>query len=387
VTPAPLRPASTQEPRRERVDARDGHPWSVGAFFFVARVFAADSAVSVGKDDMEGTSAVADTSSAAPSGGNTPDARPTFEQAFAADASPASDTPASATASPEGPAANTGSDAPADDRSPFIPRSRFDSVNTERNELRSKMEALKWAEQVNPDAFQQVHGWYEKAKADPKGFVISEVLSQPNAIEILNDIAERLQNDPARNAELRSFIGKKLAQQRQSQPEAAPQFLIPQPDGSVAVDMAQFPKWQEWNERQVLQKLTGEIQPIKERLAAEDKRIEAVKQAQAVDEFADHHAADARTWPGMDNDTIRTEVAQEYWRRVEHKTLSNEQLLVELNAAWRTVAVPKLNARSESKLLDSLQQKAHASTGVAPGSAASAATGRPKSFDDPSLKW
>lgn len=335
---------------------------------------------------MEGTGAVADTSSAAPSGGNTPAERPTFEQAFAADASPASDTPASTTASPEGPAAESGT-APADDRSPFIPRSRFDQVNTERNEARQKLEALKWAEQVNPESFRQVHGWFEKAKADPEGFLMGEFLSQQNPMELLDKLVAKIQSDPTHSQAIRAFVGRKLAQQRQAQPEAEPQFLIPQPDGSVAVDMAALPKWQAWQKQQIVQSVTGEIAPLKERLAAEDKRIEAERQAQAVTEFATSTSQDALSWPGMDNDAIRQEVAQEYWRRVEHKTLSNEQLQVELNAAWRTVAVPKLAARSESKLLDSLQQKAHASTGVAPGSAASATTGRPKSFDDPSLKW
>ena len=249
------------------------------------------------------------------------------------------------------------------------------------------MEALKWAESVNPDAFREVHGWYEKAKADPEGFLFGEFLSQQNPMDLLDKLVQRIQSDPQHQAALRSFAGKKLAQQRAQQPEAEPQFLVPQADGSVVVDMAALPKWQAWQKQQILQSVTGEIQPIKERLAAEDKRIEAAQQARAVDEFAAQSSADALSWPGMDNDAIRSEVAQEYWRRVEHKTLSNEQLLVELNAAWRSKAVPKLAARSESTLLDSLQRKAHASTGVAPGSAASAATGRPKDFNDPSLKW
>ncbi len=336
---------------------------------------------------MEGSTAVADTSAPASSGGNTPDARPTFEQAFAADASPASDQPESATASPEGPAATTGPDAPADDRSPFIPRNRFDQVNTERNELRQKMEALKWAEQVDPNAFQQVHGWFEKAKADPEGFLMGEFLSQSDPMALIDKLLQRVQTDPQHQAALKSFIGRKLAQQKSQQPEAEPQFLIPQSDGSVAVDMSALPKWQEWQKKQILQSVTGEIQPLKERLAAEDKRIESARQAQAVTEFATNTSQDAMTWPGMDNDTIRGEVAQEYWRRVEHKKLSNEQLQIELNAAWRAVAVPKLSARSESSLLDNLQRKAHASTGVAPGRAASATTHRPRDFNDPHLKW
>jgi hypothetical protein len=335
---------------------------------------------------MDGSTAVAD-SAPAPSGGNTPDARPTFEQAFAADASPASDTPASATASPEGPATDTGTDAPADDRSPFIPRSRFDEVNTSLKAARQQVEALKWAEQVNPDAFKQVHGWYEKAQADPEGFLLGEFLSQSDPMVLIDKLLTQVQQHPTHSQTLKSFIGRKLAQQRQAQPEAEPQFLIPQADGSVAVDMANLPKWQAWQKQQILQSVTGEIAPLKERLAAEDKRIESERQAQAVTEFAAQTSQDALSWPGMDNDTIRAEVAQEYWRRVEHKQLSNEQLQIELNAAWRAVAVPKLSARSESTLLDSLQRKAHASSGVAPGSAASAATGRPRSFDDPSLKW
>mgnify|MGYP001586935282 CR=1 FL=1 len=337
---------------------------------------------------MNDSSATATADAPSP-GGNTNAERPTFEQAFAADASPASGTPdAAATASPEGPAAAaTGADAPADDRSPFIPRARFDEVNTSLKDARAKMDALKWAEQVNPEAFSQVHGWYEKAKADPEGFLLGEFLSQADPMSLIDKLLQQVQTHPQHQAALKSFIGRKLAQQRQSQPEAEPQFLVPQADGSVVVDMAALPKWQAWQKQQILQSVSGEIQPLKERLAAEDKRIETERQAQAVTEFATQTSQDALTWPGMDNEAIRSEVAQEYWRRVEHKKLTNEQLQIELNAAWRAVAVPKLSAKSESTLLDSLQRKAHASTGVAPGSAASAGTGRPKSFDDPSLQW
>ena len=249
------------------------------------------------------------------------------------------------------------------------------------------MEALKWAESVNPDAFREVHGWYEKAKADPEGFLLGEFLSQSDPMQLLDKLIQQVQTHPQHSQALKSFVGRKLAQQRQSQPESEPQFLIPQADGSIAVDMAALPKWQAWQKQQILQSVTGEIQPIKERLAAEDKRIESERQAQAVNEFATQTSEDALSWPGMDNDTIRAEVAQEYWRRVQHKTLSNDQLQIELNAAWRSVAVPKLAARSESSLLDSLQQKARASSGVSPGSATSAATRRPRDFNDPNLKW
>ncbi len=49
--------------------------------------------------------------------------------------------------------------------------------------------------------------------------------------------------------------------------------------------------------------------------------------------------------------------------------------------------LPTLGANAQSQLLDSLQQKATASTAVNPASAAPTSRATPKGFNDPSLQW
>lgn len=319
-------------------------------------------------------------SSSPSSGGNS--APLTFEAAFAAESTPAS-TPSETSVTPApaamGPDDSAGVDTPVeDDRSPFIPRNRFDGVNQRMKDAEAWKTAHAWADGIDPHTFTHVQQWYERARADPDGFLISEVLDHADPMTLLDTILTRVQAHPTHSQGLKSFIGRKLAQQK-SQTE--PQFLIPQPDGTIAVDMTALPKWQEWQEQRIAQKLLGEIAPIKERFAAEER-------ARQVDDFATTTSSEALSWPGMDNDAIRTQVAAEYWRMVEHqRNLSPEQLTLALNAAWRKVAIPQLRAQSESSLLDTLQQKAHAASGVAPGRAAPATSRRPQSFSDPALQW
>ena len=58
-----------------------------------------------------------------------------------------------------------------------------------------------------------------------------------------------------------------------------------------------------------------------------------------------------------------------------------------LNRAYRGVVAPTLTQKAQAKLLDNLQQKATASTGVNPGSAAPSTPSSPRSFHDASLQW
>lgn len=235
---------------------------------------------------------------------------------------------------------------------------------------------------VKPEQVNDLVTWWQRAHKDPDAFLTSTVLEHADPMALVERIVQEVQKHPTHGQAFKSFVGRKLAQQRQSQPADEPQFLIPQANGEVAVDMAAFVKWQAWQEQKIRQSLAGEIQPLKARLDAEDKRIAAAEQARAVDEFADATSTDALTWPGMDDDATRAEVAAEYWRRVEHKTLSNDQLLVELNAAWRSVALPKMSQRERAKTLHDINRTASAGT-INPGRTS---TGAPKSVDQMSLR-
>lgn len=235
---------------------------------------------------------------------------------------------------------------------------------------------------VKPEQVNDLVTWWQRAHQDRDGFLTNTVLEHPDPMALIEQIVQKVQAHPTHGNTFKSFVGRKMASMRGSAPDAEPQFLIPQADGSVAVDMAALPKWQAWQEQKIARSLESKLQPIQQRLAAEDKRIEAEKQARAVDEFADATSADALTWPEMDDEATRAEVAQEYWRRVEHKELSNEQLLIELNAAWRSVVPPKMGQRAQQKALHTINRTASAGT-INPSRTS---TGAPKSVDQMSLR-
>ena len=96
--------------------------------------------------------------------------------------------------------------------------------------------------------------------------------------------------------------------------------------------------------------------------------------------------SDANKWPGMDN---KEKVAElKAWLQDQPlKTGDQREVELLLNKGYRQIILPTLSARAQSAQLDKLQQQAHASSGVNPGSAAPSAPGRAKSFFDPNLTW
>src|SRR6185436_7125744 len=152
-----------------------------------------------------------------PSGGNTPAERPTFEQAFAADASPASDPSTAATASPEGPAATSSEATPGDDRSPFIPRPRFDEVNTRLKTAEAEAQSLRDVLGGLPP--QQARDFLQGLRdmsQDPEGWYVKQALSYQNRPQLLDRIVSEFQKH--HGDEIRSYFGRKLAE-RQIQTE------------------------------------------------------------------------------------------------------------------------------------------------------------------------
>lgn len=290
-----------------------------------------------------------------------PSAAPvSFAEAFASDASPASD-PSQQTTTPSA-AEQPTSDAQAqpqqsDERSPMIPRPRFDEVNAKYNELKTWKESRAWAEQVDQQTFTQMAQWYQQAHTDPLTFAT-------------NLIAE-LQTHPVHGQALRSLAARTLAQGRGgSQP-------APALDG-IAIDLGNGQQVTLGDlKAQWLQEVRNEFQPVAKTVREiETERAQLQAKAQAdefasgffkelsqLPNFADHKAAIAQEVQAM-------QLASDHPAEVQAATLR----------AYLKVVLPTLSQKAQSQLLDNLQQKAAASTSVNPGSAANATSRRYDSF-------
>lgn len=224
--------------------------------------------------------------------------------------------------------------------------------------------------------------WWQKAQANPDEFLTNALLEQRDPMDLIDKIMQKVQTHPTHSQSLKSFIGRRMAAMRGQQPEAEPQFLIPQPDGTIAVDMAALPKWQEWNRKQAVAAVTGEIQPIKDWYQTQQQQQEQLAEQRRIDTFADTTHQDFQTWPGMDDDGIRQEVVADFAAHIDGKTLNQEELRLELNAAHRRVFYPKVSQAERTRVVRDIHQTASAGT-VNPSRSS---TGAPKSREQMSIR-
>lgn len=293
----------------------------------------------------------------ADSGGNS--AAPlTFEQAFAADASPASDPSQQsndATAAAQPTTEAEASPQQPDERSPFIPRARFDEVVTARQQAEEALQAWKdyeWVRQIPANDFKSVVDRLVRTKGDPIA-VITELIGEAAA-------------DPQWGPKLRQ-----LALQ-QSQPSAPKPGL---PDLSqVVVDLGNgqtlsLADFKASVLSEVEQKFGQPLQTV-EQIAAERQQLQA---QQAADKFAQATIGKLAALPGFDQHKaqIGDYVAQHPPRDDQGRFTDDPHALrAAAYEAYLQIVVPTLSSSAQSQLLDDLKHKARASTSVNPGSAA-----------------
>lgn len=316
-------------------------------------------------------------------GGNSSPAPTSFSDSSLtwSDASPAS-TPdqSSSTPAPAEQAQTTEAALPQqDDRSPFIPRSRFDEVNTKYAEAKTALETLEgwkqqhgWAEQVNPQEFQQLQ-------------TIARHFQSGNVIDGLQSLMAEIRKDPQHDAALKSLAARALAQ-RSSPANAEPQMVNVQlEDGSVVAMPRDPAAWLAHQKQQWQTEVEQKFAPFQK--TVEDLQAEkaAAAQQQAITQFVETTFKDVQTWPGM-TDEANQKALGEALKTMRVNEHDPREVALALNAAYRSVVLPKLQSKSESALLDDLKRKA-ASTGINPGSVAASAPTQATSFFDKSLKW
>jgi len=297
----------------------------------------------------------------------------TFAEAFAADASSASNTPeqsndAAAAVQPTTPEGSPQQQ--ADERSPFIPRPRFDEVVTERNALKQFKEQYAWAEQVPREQLTSMMEFYSQFQSgDP--------------IEALNTLASRLQADPVHGPKLRSMAAKTLAAHRgQSQPQNTGPDL-----NAIVVDLGNGQQFSLADFRkQILAEAEQKFAPVAQTVEQYKAEKAAAEQQAQIAQFTTSTFEDVKTWPGMDSPDNQKKVG-EALKAMQIDGSDPREVALALNAAYRQVVLPTLGSKSEARLLDTLQQKAAAAHSVNPGAAANAAPANITSFHDSRLQW
>jgi hypothetical protein len=313
----------------------------------------------------------------------------TFAEAFASTPvdSPSAEPAVQDTTSPD--TAVPGSDPAAspqqDERSPFIPRTRFDEVVTARKAAEQQLEEYK-----------QRTGWAENQQLREAAERIAR--HQGNPLSLVDEIVQDLANHPEFGPQLNSLMARRLGslrQQRQQQPAA---LEPPQPDiqvfdqngqvvGHTYSDKAQAQR-DAYLEQQLMAKIHQSLAPKLQTLETiQQERAHAQMQHQATTFASSFEQTAKEMFPAFDTKThgpaIAAELAKLHLPNNTHPSVVEAAGLRALNK----VMLPTLSSTAQSQLLDSLQQKAAASTAVNPASAAAKSTGNIRSFNDPSLTW
>lgn len=319
------------------------------------------------------------------SGGGT-EAAPTFASVFAADASPASDpqsTPehdATAAAQPEGAEAETRQTAREtgeDDRSPFIPRQRFDEVNSRVKELKAWREQYAWAEHVDQGALRTMQDWFGRAAHDPRAFAL--------------DLLDELSQHPDHSAHVRSELARRLGTRAGAAPQS--EAAMPPPDmdvtdaqgnviGKAYSDKA-LVKLLEQTRQQTIEAVKSELAPKFTTLDKIEQQARAQDAQAAADQMVTAFVTELSSLPGFSE---HKRAIGEYLRAHPAKTDHPADVQAATYRAYHAVVTPKLSNPSPQAVLADLQRKASAATSVNPRAAAGGAAPI-TSFEDARLKW
>jgi hypothetical protein len=318
-------------------------------------------------------------------------AEPKFTDLLTPDSSPESDPQthpeidATAAAQPAGDDADArqhAQESQSEDRSPFIPRQRFDEVNTERRTLKEWRDKYAWAEGLQPEAVQTMREWFGRAAADPRTF----------ALNLLDELTQ----SPEHAAAVRSELARRLGTRPQqgTAEKAAPEAMVPE---VVITDAQGQEVGRTYSDRQI----AALKDQIREQTLAEvdtryadkfsvldqfQKREQAAQAEQQAQAFATSFISELSQQPLF---AEHKAAIGEYLQA--HPPTSDHPAEVRANAyrAYLAVVGPKLGAgqQTSQNVLADLQRKARASTGVNPGAASSASPKSPSSFFDKDLQW
>lgn len=281
---------------------------------------------------------------------------PVTAQADAGGASPAP--PTQVSAADAAPAAqgtqSPGITDPTDgERSPYIPRARFDEVN---NQLKQWREQYGWAESVPREQLEDMAQWYGRYQGDPA--------------EFLEYAYREALNHPVHGESVKSRVGKLLASLRaQPEPSFDPDVPVMNEQGQIVQRTYSADMVKQLIAHEVSKALTPYQQDLAVRQTAEQRAqarsyYEQVADAdiayvQARPFFQEHRAAILQTFKEHPAMTLRE--AADYV--LDHTVL------------------PSYGQKAHAQVVSDFQQKANAQT-VNPGTPSGTARPRFKSFAD-----
>jgi len=267
------------------------------------------------------------------------------------------------------------------ERSPYVDRQRFDTVN----------ERMKAAEE-----WKQQNAWAENATLREAAERIAR--HQANPLGLLTELINDLSPHPEYGPQLRSFLGQQFGGLRQRQP-AAPE--APTPDVSIRDEHGNvvgqtysaeaLAKRDAFLEQQLLAKIEQTYAPKLKTLDAIQAEREHAAATKEAESFATTFFSEVKALPHYSEDMgkkIAAEVSRLQLAPNAHPSEVNAATYRAYLKILASDVLPKLGNAAQSQLMGQLQTKAAASmTGVNPASAAPTSTGSVSSFHDKSLTW
>lgn len=293
-----------------------------------------------------------------PSSGSDPSDAPT-----GTDSTPAPATPAPDPSAPEG--------VPQQPQGP-IPYDRHKAIlENQRAEAVTKALTDYGLNAYSPEQLKAIAPWIQRASSDPDGFLMDELSSHPQAVDLLSKALQRLQTDPRHAATLRTLVGKAMQNLRGQgqQPQAPPMVNVQLEDGSVVAMPRDPGAWLQYHQQQWSKQMDERFAPVTQTVEQMRAEHQAAEQAAQVDHFVTTTHQDVLTWDGM-SDTANQQKLAVALQQANINPNDPREVALAMNAAYRRVIVPTLRASAESAMLDNLKTKAAAATGVNPGSAA-----------------
>jgi hypothetical protein len=304
-----------------------------------------------------------------------------MQEAFARDA-----TPPPTPASPSETAA-TGPDAPPTPESatppapqgpiPFEAHKKIlSNAYAERDALKQELDSVSWAKSIPQQQLQQWADISTLMASNPAGF-------------LERYFAEAV-NDPRFASQVKSWAARTLSSRAAAQPDLTPNVEIVNEHGQVVGKTYSEDRLKALLEYEVSQRL----QPLV--AESEQRKAERVAQETQQRQLAEHQRLSAQVDDALADTFAVLEIAE------DTPVAQKDALLGQVNALMqadpkltvhkaamqvrKTAIVPTLEEKARTKVLGDLKTKAGAQA-VNPSGAIASTTHRPKSFNDPSLRW
>lgn len=312
--------------------------------------------------------------------------RPSFAEAFAADATPVADSPsASTTPSPDATTADSpvaaiapsvtppldAASTPTKGPLPYEAHKRIlDGAYAERDTLKQQVDNLRWAEGLDRAALTEGERLGKLYQQDRPAFIrqlLAEASTDPELIPLVRSEAARV-------------LGTRTPPPAATPASLEPDIPVLDERGQVVAQAFSADRVRQLIAQSVQDAITKEVGPMRQDFQSRQARDQAdATQRQLTQSVNDAYAELVDVLPGFE--AHQAEIAKVM------ATIPGDPVAA-ARKAWKQVVGATLSNANETRAqtLDSLKTRAAAST-VNPASAAIASTHRPTSFFDPTLSW